>query len=263
MGHSKENGKFTYKNFLLSIFDAWLLLNEEIPKKIEKDKHKEEIKEERARKLGPRPSYKDKIFSSTEISIIKELIVNPRKSYAEISKNLELSRHTVKKRIEEMQEQNKIQFYIGIKYQKLNLEFVLLTLRTSNFKSLNEIYRIFQNCPRTFLLSKDIPRNSIQVLLGVEKSENKISEQCINIIEKWQLDDRVKDCSIYTLFPELFPEFIVFMPKNLPQKDKIAPCGANCAICEKYIEKKCTGCPAFEGYRGSLFKTTLSEINGS
>jgi len=65
---------------------------------------------------------------------------------------------------------------------------------------------------------------------------------------------RVKECTIQALYPELSPLFIPLGIQNMPEKELLSPCRANCEACEKYLEKKCTGCPASQAYRGSLFK---------
>lgn len=254
MHKAKDNKKASNRILLLSIFDTWELFNKEIPQKIENDKLQEEIKEERIRKLAPVIPNKENVFSSTEISIIKELISNPQASFVEIASKLNLSRHTVKKRIEEMLKQNKTKFFLGLNYQKLNLDLMILTIHATNIVSLNDLFQDLQNCPRVFSIVKDISKNSIQVLLGTEKSSSSISNPCVNIIEKLQSDVRIKECNIHALYPEMFPTFIPFTGQNFPAQEPLSPCKANCEICEKYLELKCDGCPASKAYRGNVFK---------
>jgi hypothetical protein len=74
------------------------------------------------------------------------------------------------------------------------------------------------------------------------------------MIEKLQSDSRVKECNIQALYPELFPSFIPFSIQNIPEKNILSPCKANCELCEKYIEQKCSGCPASKAYGGDIFK---------
>ncbi|MFX1294866.1 MAG: AsnC family transcriptional regulator [Promethearchaeota archaeon] len=253
MTDTKGERKGHYKNFLLSIFDLWSLLNEEIPKRIEDEKILNEIQEERRKKLGYRGSDKEKIFSSTEIAIINELISNPRKSFVKISSNLGLSRHTVKKRIEEMLKFDKIIFYVGLNHKKLNIDLVVLTLNTVNIKYLDEIFQEYQKCPRVFSIIKDISKSCLQILFGIEKGNNSTSNRCVNMIERIQLDERVKECVINYLYPKIFPEFFLFTPKNIPKQSSISPCEINCSLCEKYINKKCDGCPATALFRGNIF----------
>jgi len=251
---TKEERKSSKRMLLLSIFDAWELFNKEIPQKIERAKVDEELKEERARKLAPVTTDKENVFQPTEISIIKALIAYPQSSYIQISSTLNLSRHTIKKRIEEMLKQNKIKVILGVNYQKLNLDLMILTIHAINITSLNNLFQDLQNCPRVFSIVKDISKSSLQVLFGIEKASNMISNPCVNMIEKLQSDTRVKECNIQALYPELSPLFLPFAIHNMPEKDLLSPCRANCEACEKYLEKKCTGCPASKVYRGSLFK---------
>lgn len=251
---TKKEEKNPKRILLLSIFDIWELFNKEIPEKIEKEKVKAEIKEERARKLAPVTTDKENIFQPIEIAITNALISDPQSSYIQISSALNLSRHTIKKRIEEMLKQNKIKFFLGVNYQKLNLDLMLLTFHTINITSLNDLFQELQSCPRVFSIVKDLSKSSLQVLFGVEKSGDVSSNPCINIIEKWQSDTRVKECTIQALYPELSPLFIPFTIKNMPQKDFLSPCRANCAVCEKFLEGKCMGCPASKSYKGNLFK---------
>ncbi len=256
MHQSNGNDKKVYRNFILDIFNAWELFNEKIPKQIEKEKLDAEIREERKRKLAPVVSDRDKFFSQSELELVNELIADPRKSYLELANNLELSRHTVKKRIETIVSQEKIQFCVGINYQKLSIDLVLTNILLKNLKNLEEMYEELQICPRVFLIAKDISKSSLQVMFGVENSPDR-PNQYIGIIEQIQHDDRVKECTISSLNPELFPNYLLFTHRNAPSKDKRAPCGKNCSICEKYIKNMCTGCPGFQEYRGNIFR--LSE----
>ncbi len=241
-----------YRNFLLDILDTWALLNREIPQKVEDAKQKEEDELERVRKLAL-PSSRIENFSDNEIAIINELVQDSRRSYLDLSNNLGVSRRTVKKRIEVMVNQEKIQFGIGVNYQKLNLDFLILNITPINVKGLREIVEELQNCPRVFWIIKDISRNNLEILFGIEKSLD-FSNQYINTIEKLQLDERVKECNVGSLNPEVLPKFLFFLPKNLPQPGMKTPCGSNCNICEKFIHNKCTGCPGSSAYRGELFK---------
>jgi len=251
---AKEEKTGSKRMLLLSIFDTWELFNKEIPQKIEREKVKEEIRKERAHKLAPIPNNKENIFQPTEIPIIRALITNPQSSYIQISSELNLSRHTLKKRIEEMLKQNKIKFYLGVNPQKLNLDLMILTIHITNITSLNDLFQDLQNCPRVLSIVKDLSKSSLQVLFGLEKASNTISNPCVNMIEKLQSDTRVKECTIQALYPELFPIFIPFTNQNMPEQALLSPCKTNCTVCEKYLEKKCMGCPASKAYRGDLFK---------
>ncbi len=252
MGNSTGSKRTGYKNFLLNIFDAWLLFNEELPNKIEEEKRKEEIKEERRRKLDPTTVEKDNFFSQTELPIIKELASNPRISFLELANNLGVSRRTVRKRIEKMLAMEKFQFTIGVNYKRLNLDLMLVNLNGVNLKYLSEIELELENCPRIFWIAKDISKSNIHFLFGTEKNHHHY--YYMNIIEKLQLDSRVKECRVTSLNPELTPKFLIFSKKQFPETSRRAPCGSNCSLCDKFIDQKCTGCPVFEGYSGNFFK---------
>lgn len=250
----ENNGKEikVYKNFLLDIFDAWLLFNEKIPKQIEKEKKIASIKKEREQKLSS-PVDKEKLFSQSEIALIKELVTNPRKSYLILAEKLGLSRHTVKKRIEKMIEQEKIRFCVGINYEKLSIDILFIKIVLKKLIDLEDMFQELQICPRIFLMAKDISNNKVQVLFGVEKTSDG-PNQYVGIIEQLQLDDRVRECSIISLNPELFPFYLLFTENNFLETAERSPCRKNCSICEKFTNNKCAGCPGFEGYRGQLFR---------
>ncbi len=254
MPRTKGAKPVQYKNFLLSIFDMWQLLNQDIPQKIENEQVKQELVEERERKLGSKGIKKTNTFSSTEISVIEELASNPRKSYVNISSNLSLSRHTVKKKIEEMLKHDKLRFFLGINYHKLNLDLVVLTINVTNLKYLNDLFHNLQDCPRVFSIVKDISKSCVQIIVGIEKSSENVANQCVNFIERIHLNEKVKECSITYLYPDIYPHFVRFSSKNLPQKSSISPCEVDCALCDKYIKGKCEGCPASTVYHGDIFK---------
>ncbi|MHA1357448.1 MAG: AsnC family transcriptional regulator [Candidatus Helarchaeota archaeon] len=253
MTKAKNGQKRGYVNVILAIFDAWELFNRALPQKLESQKKASALEAERKKKLAPVQPEKDTLFSPAEIALIYELNLNPRKSYIELAKNLGVSRHTVKNRIEKMLSTEKIQFCLGINYQKLNFDILFMELIAINLVKLDEILLELENCPRVFLIIKDIPKNGLKLLLGVERT-NFQPHQYLPIIERLQLDERIKECNIISLNPELFPQYLIFLDKNFPKSGKIAPCGENCKICENFLVNKCLGCPATEWYRGNVFK---------
>ncbi|NHI92232.1 MAG: winged helix-turn-helix transcriptional regulator [Candidatus Lokiarchaeota archaeon] len=242
------------QNFLLSIFDTWQTLNEELPKEIEKSIIEEKNKEERIRKIGPRPSNKERFFTEKEIEIITNIIPDPRKSYIDISKDLGLSRHTARRRIEKMIEQEKIKIFLGINYQKLNLDFLLIDLISYNLKYLDEIFRELEMCPRVFTVVKNPLKNSLMMLLGMEKNLDEENNQVLAMIEKFQLDERIKECNVMNLYPEIAPSFLTMIPKNIPDQSKERSCQRDCDLCDNYIKGKCLGCPATKKYNPNIFK---------
>ncbi|MHA1266259.1 MAG: winged helix-turn-helix transcriptional regulator [Candidatus Helarchaeota archaeon] len=253
MKKREKSKKSHYRNVLLEIFDAWYLFNQEIPQRIEADRQKDAVREERKRKLDPKYGEQDRYFSPSEVAIINQLISNPRRTYLELSEQLELSRRTVKKKIENMLIQEKIQFAVSVNYQKLNLDFIVLTITPNTIKALEELADELDKCPLVFLIIKDLSRNLLQLLVGAEKSTEH-SNLYTNFVENLQLDERVKECTVISLNPEITPKYLLFTLKNQLQQNKRAPCGKNCIVCSKYITKKCRGCPAIEWYQGSIFR---------
>ena len=241
-------------NFLLSIMNTWQKFNIDIPDRIETTKSKEILREERQRKLGSRVSNKNNYFTPKEIAIVQELVSNPRKSYVEIAKTLGLSRHTVKKRVEEMLGSSKIKIYLGVNHKKLTIDLILFNLILKNLKYLDEAYQELQNCPRVFSISKDISKNSLTMLLGIEKSSNEDNNQMVCMIERFQSDERVKESSILSLYPEVFPKFLIFKNSIFEEKSNKSGCNSNCNVCDFYLNKRCPGCPANIVYSESFFK---------
>jgi len=257
----KRKGVKKSRNFLVSILDTWQYFNQDIPQKIEKSIVQEKLKQERKIKLGPRMTNKEDVFSPKEIAILSELVTNPRKSYIDIAKQLGLSRQTVKKKIEMMKQHSKIQFFVGVNYQKLNLDLVFLKLLFNNLKDLNELYNDLQSCPRVFNISKNIAQNSLMTLFGIEKSYGgNHNNQMVCMIEKFQLDTRVKECTVVSIHPEMYPIYLVFSPKHLIFNDDSSALGTSCCAtrcgsnCENYINSKCPGCPCLGEYEREIFK---------
>ncbi len=254
MSKKKTVKKSKIKNFLLSILDTWQEFNENIPMEMEKSISDEKIREERFRKLGPQPSNKDLYFTEKEIDIVTNIIGDPRKSYINMSKDLGLSRHTARRRLEKMIKQNKIKIFLGINYHKLNLDFILVDLTVQNLKDLEDIFIELKNCPRVFTLLKNSLKNGLMILLGIEKSMDGQNNQMLAMIQKFQLDERVKECNVINLYPEISPDFLTFAPKNIPDSTQERSCGRDCSLCENYIAKKCPGCPASKHYYPNIFK---------
>ena len=241
-------------NLLLSVLNTWQKFNEEIPEKIESRKTKEKIRNERERKLGSKSSNKKSYFTEKEVAIVEELVSNPRKSYVEIAKILGLSRHTVKKKIEEMINNSKIKIYLGINHKRLTLDLIIFNLVLKNLKYLDEIFQDLQSCPRVFSITKDISKNSITFLLGIEKSIDEGNNQMVCMMERFQLDERVKESNVVHLYPEIFPKFLLFKPFNNSKNHFQSNCNSNCEACEFFLNKRCPSCPASKIYSKKFFK---------
>jgi len=234
--------------FFTSIFDYLKILLDEIHKKEHFDRIDMSKNKQRKRQLN-----NEKIFSSTEKAIIHELMSDPRKTYIAISKNLGISRHTVKKKIETMLRQEKIQFFIGINYQKLNMDFLDVIFSVKNLKFLEEIYTQLQECQRVFRIIKNIPQNSLYILFGVERSSSNSRKLWSCMIEKWQMDERISSIKIVCINPQFFPSFIpLFQPLNENNMDH--PCENYCPLCEQYITEKCPGCSRFRQFEKAINK---------
>ncbi|MHA1799851.1 MAG: AsnC family transcriptional regulator [Candidatus Helarchaeota archaeon] len=252
MSNNKIKKQQNLTNFILSIMDTWQIFNNDIPNKMHSAKHKERMVKERARKLGSRASNKKNSFSLKEIAIIKELVSNPRKSYVEVAKSLGLSRHTVKKKIERMLFDEKIKIYLGVNQKKISLDLIVLQLLVDNLRNLENLFQELKNCPRVFSISKDISKNALLLLLGIEKMND--NNLLAIVIEKFQFDDRIKESNVISLFPEVFPEYLVFNPENHFKDLLEPPCQIRCENCKNFINGKCIGCPATEKYIGTFFK---------
>ncbi|NHI92219.1 MAG: winged helix-turn-helix transcriptional regulator [Candidatus Lokiarchaeota archaeon] len=241
-------------NFLLSIMNTWQKFNEDIPEKIHLTRTKEKLKKEREKKIGPRVSNKKSYFSQKEIEIIQELAANPRKSYVEIANFLGLSRHTVKKKIEEMLDNSKIKIFLGVNHKKLTLNLILFNLIVKNLKNLDEIFLELQNCPRVFSITKDIAKNSLTILLGIEKSITEENNQMVCMLERFQLDERVKESSVLSLYPEIFPNYLMFQALNSQKSHFENNCNSNCEICDFFVSNRCPGCPITKIFSEKFFK---------
>jgi len=236
--------------FFISIFDYLKILLDEINKKKHFDKIDTSRNEHRKKQSN---KNNEKIFSSSEKAIIHELISDPRKTYIAISKRLGISRHTAKKKIETMLKQEKIQFFIGINYQKLNIDFLGVIFSIKNLKYLEEIYIQLQECPRVFRIIKNIPQNNLYILFGVERSSSNSEGLWSCMIEKWQMDERISSIKIMCINPQFFPPFIpLFLTLNENNMDN--PCENYCPMCEQYITEKCTGCSRFRQFEKSIIK---------
>ena len=171
-----------------------------------------------------------------------------------MSKKLGLSRHTARRRLEKMIKQEKIKILLGINYQKLNLNFLLVELISTNLKFLDEIYRELETCPRVFTIVKNPLKNGLMILLGMEKNIDEDNNIILVMIEKFQLDLRVKECNVMNLYPELAPTFLTITLKNIPNGSKIRYCKHDCSLCDYFTSGKCPGCPTRTQYNPNIFK---------
>lgn len=187
-------------------------------------------------------------LTETRRKLITLLQENGRTSLVKLSSKLGISHVAVKKNLENILKDDIVKIVALINPKALGLRLVLLLLECRDYKCQEDILEKFGECPRIVFLSPMMGGYNLIVIMVAEN---------MNVLESI-----ITVCAIRTHKGVRRSELIVLgdpvYPSHLPirltgdRKRHIAPCGFNCCKCQRYLEKKCLGCPATRCYRGPL-----------
>lgn len=211
--------------------------------------------------IPPIKRYKDKFLTNNrkydltefEISLLKELLGNPRMTIVEISKKINKSRKTISKKIKELTDAQKIRFSILFDKNYFNFDFYSLQINIKRLIDAEFFIKLLKNCPRTMFCTHIPSYNMICALLIDEKQkiDNNDLFSCLHLIHRIQADSRISGCEIHPRCNLKEPTFISIdrhlMLKNL----SMSPCGENCGDCTNYMQE-CVGCLYTRYYAGKI-----------
>lgn len=192
-------------------------------------------------------------FNDLEKSILREIIINPRNTVSNISKNINKTRTTTSKHLKNLIDQNKIKFFTNININSLNIEFFVIRISMKRFIDVEYFTNLFNSCPKTVFSLYIQSNNDLLVALFDEKSEriNNKFFSCIHLIHRIQSDERVLKCEIEPLCDLIMPGFINIDSRMLIKSNKTTPCDECCGDCINYT-RTCKGCPCTIYYKGNF-----------
>jgi len=130
--------------------------------------------------------------------------------------------------------------------EALGLRAVTLKISVKESEKIEDLQHTLAKCPRLLFFGKDKSRKEIEVVFIAENSR---VVECIK--------NACSFTNILGLKIQQVRELDILLPKyvrvRIPtQHEPNTPCGNSCSECPMRNNIKCPGCPATEGYRGTL-----------
>jgi DNA-binding Lrp family transcriptional regulator len=187
------------------------------------------------------------IFDDVDKVIVSELQKNGRVPIVKIGKKIGISHVAVRKRLDSLLKKKLLNISTAINAASLGGRIAVITVEVENYSRLNELTDLFQHCPRVIFLSSLSASNLIAVLFGENLST---LESTIGVCSL-RVQKGVRRSDVQIGEGPAYPKFIPIRVQ--PKRDEeTAPCGVSCATCERFLSKKCLGCPSTRFYNGPL-----------
>jgi Lrp/AsnC family transcriptional regulator for asnA, asnC and gidA len=188
-----------------------------------------------------------KLFDDIDKIIISELQKDGRATLSQIGEKIGISHVAVRKRLEKLLKENLINVSANLNMESTDAKTAIITVEVENYERLQKLEELFADCPRVILTLTLSASNLMMVIFGenITTLESIIGVCSVRV----QKGIRRSDVQIGNL--PLYPKFLPLRICGERNKDN-APCGANCANCKKFMDKKCLGCPPTRCYTGPL-----------
>lgn len=156
----------------------------------------------------------------------------------------------VKKRVENLIEQDVVKVAALLNIKPLNLYAAILFLEIENAEAMHKLLERFKNCPRVVRIFTTLAGYNLIALIV---AENQDTLESISI-EKCSLrsSEGIRRSEFYPIGNIHYSPFLPIR-EHLTHKEKTTtPCNVDCRPCNKYKEQKCVGCPTATYYKGTL-----------
>ncbi len=181
--------------------------------------------------------------------IFEELQKDGRKTLVEIGKKIGLTSMGAKKRLESLINKGILKVKALINVDKLNVKLALIAMELESGRALRELLKRFENCPRIVKFFVTTGSFNLFALVWAEDYHSLESISLENCSLRAQ-----KGVRRFELYPIMEVYYDGFLDLKVVANKRLskAPCGVNCAVCERYKREKCLGCPATKFYRGRI-----------
>lgn len=184
------------------------------------------------------------MLDKKNMQIIHFLQENGRKSLNAIGKTQDMSHTSIQKRLTKLKMKNLIKISASLNLNNLGFTFATIIAEIEGHKNLMEIIEKHKNCPRIVFLSTMMGGYNIIAIMACEDPSS--LNQIINVCS-FRNHSAVRRSEVYICDSPFLPEFFNF-PIILENDKDTAACGMNCINCQKFVEKKCVGCPSSKHY---------------
>jgi len=178
------------------------------------------------------------------ISILRE---NGRATLSEIGQEIGMTAMGVKKRLNKL-ESGVIRLTGLLNAERLEIITAIISMEVENSEALGRILKKFEKCPR---IIKFFVTTGGYNLFALIWAEDKLSFESVTL-EQCSLRSQpgIRRCEVYPIQEIYYDPFLEI--KINAEKSDLPPCGADCESCNRFVAKKCLGCPASKIYRGVL-----------
>ena len=182
--------------------------------------------------------------------IISQLQTDGRTTYETLGKLIGYTSMGAKKRVKRLLEHKAIKVSAQVNVKHFDLCAAIVLIETDGSETIHRLLKRFEKCPRIINIFTTVGGYNIVALVVAEnqKTLESISmEKCSIRNEKG-----IRRSEFYPIREIQFSPFLS-LRENLTHKGLSSPpCNVVCQTCDRFKSEECVGCPATEGYRGSL-----------
>jgi Lrp/AsnC family leucine-responsive transcriptional regulator len=184
-------------------------------------------------------------LDSKNKKLIHLLQENGRNSLTALGKCLNLSHVSVQKRLKKLIEKDQIQIAANLNSSKLEIHYAVILVEVDSYDQLKKLMEKFSKCPRLVFFGTMTGAYNVISIVAAENQE--VLQSVINVCSM-RNEPGLRRSDVFIIDIPLRPEFIPFtIPVGGDEPE--TPCGINCETCERYIQRKCVGCPSSSWYR--------------
>jgi len=180
--------------------------------------------------------------------IISILQKNGKATLSEIAKEVGLSIMGVKKRLKKLMD-NGVKIKALLDVEKLGIIIAIIAMEVESSEALERIIEKFKDCPRIIKFFVTTGGYNLFALIFAEDYHSLESVS----LERCSLRSQpgIRRFEIYPV-QRIYYDGLLDVKVTSDKSREIAPCGVYCGDCKRYLEDRCSGCPATRFYRGKL-----------
>lgn len=182
--------------------------------------------------------------------IISSLQLDGRITLEKLAKHVGFTSMGVKKRLQRLLQWEVIKVSALINPFALKLFSAVVLLEMESSDAMQKMLKRFKDCPRVIQIFKTLGGYNLVALVI---AEDKDTLESISI-EKCSLRSGVgiRRSEFYPISDIYFSPFLPIREYLTHKEMDTAPCNVDCKSCARYVNERCTGCPATVYYRGTL-----------
>ena len=182
--------------------------------------------------------------------IISQLQLYGRTTLKELSRIVGYTSMGVKKRVDNLLEQETIKISALLNIEPLKLCAAILFLEIESAEAMHKLLERFRDCPRVVHIFTTLGGYNLIALVVAEDQETLESIS----IEKCSLrsSEGIRRSEFYPIGDVQYSPFLSVREYLTHKERKISPCNVDCGPCQRYKSKKCVGCPTTRYYHGTL-----------